>query len=501
MPENSNYLNTENSFLTLILALNRQEWKRFEAFVRSPFFNKKQQLVNLYELISKRYPFKKGLYKTDLLPVLHKKQPYPKQYTLSKQEDGLLRKLLMEFTQLLKEFIIYETSKTDETARQRHLIDFLMARKQHRIIPKLLLKETKRTQQSDPRNRAYYNGQFLLAEADFFMTILSNDQSNTSKLESANQSIIDYFTSTLLSYYSAALNRESILQVKHSYPLLEPILDYTKANLKTLTPLTLCYYHIFLMNRDKSSEHFEALKRMTLGDLKFDDTTKRQIYSYMLNFCSQNIRLGHLRFKTDKHEIYTWLLEGNLLSAGIYFSAQHYLLIAKNAMKLGLMDWAWEFLNNYKFELNPAHRSQHLLVLAHFYFYNKAYDDALSCLLKINYAKDFFSILNYRILWIQIHYENPIKHSSRDEHPVYHALEALRQFLTNETKMSERISTSFQNFMRFSKRLFKFKQQPKYLQRKSILQRLITDIREATYLDERDWLLGKAKEIKTNIAD
>lgn len=499
MPKNLDYLHTENDFVSYIIALNKQEWKRFDAFVRSPYFNKKEQLVTLYQLINKRYPFKNGLFKTDLLPALGKQRKYPKQYTLSQKEDGLLRKLIMEFTSLLKEFIIQETEKEHTTIRQRNLIDFMMVRRQHKPIPKLLQQEIHRAQESDDRNLAYFQGQFLLAEADFYMTILSNDQTNTSKLEALNKTILNRFLNTLFLYYSAALNRESILQIQHSYPLLDPILQYIEANLDNLGQLTLCYYHTFLMNRDKAPKQFMALRNIMVQNPKFDDTTNRQIYAHMLNYCSKQIRLGELEFQHEKHQIYTTMLDNNWLSAGIYFSPQHYLLIAKNALKLGHLDWTWTFLNKYKLELNPKHQSQYLLVLAQFHFYNKAYPEALSCLLQINYSKDFFSILNYRILWIQIHYEETDPNLVLDEHPVYHALEALRQFLAKESKMSERINDSYQNFMRLTKRLFHFKQQPTSLKRSSILDRLIQDTQQATYLDERDWLLTKADELKLDL--
>lgn len=490
MPLNGNLLESKSSLVLLILTLDAKEWRKFKDFVYSPFFNKEEKVKTLYELIDKKYPFKRGLYKTDLLPVLENKKNYQQDYILTTKEDGALRKLMMRFSNLLKEFIIYQTTKHHETYRQRKLIDFLMSRKQYSLIPDTIKKQTQKIEKEDAINLQYYYDNFQMAEAEFYMLILKNDQKNVATTQQLINSFIDYSLSVLMTYYSAAFNRETILKLEHQYPLRDAVLAYINDNLNEVNPLARTYFHIFNLIKTGEQEEFKFIKNIMADSPGFDITMQRQVYSHMLNYCSKQIRLGAFQYRQEKHSIYQVALTNKLLSSGLYFSSQHYLLIAKNALKLGHYDWAWTFIHDYRYELNPTYSSQYMLVQAHYYFYTKDYEEALACLVKINYSKDFFSILQYRVLWIQIHYES----ETISNDAVNNSLEALRQYLSNDTKMSKRIKNSHHNFMKLTKRLLRLKEATS--KKETLFTKLKADILQTKNLDERDWLQDKTNELE-----
>lgn len=487
---NDNLLAPKSTLLLLIKTLKPKEWTRFKDFVDSPFFNKDERIHRLFQLLDKKYPFKDGVYKTDLLPAFGLKTKYAKGYKLSHKEDGALRKLMMRFSNLLKEYIIYEFSKNKETRRQRNLVDYLMMRKQYALIPKIIKKQTQKIEKEEVLNQAFYHDKFVMAEAEFYMLIIMNDQKNEATTQYLINSFIDYVLSTIMIYYCAAYNRETILTLSHDYPLIDSFLQYIQQNQERISPLARTYFHVFNLIKYDNSDEFFLIKQIMADHPTFDVTTQRQIYSHLLNYCSKQIRLGGFQYRTEKHSIYIKALSIKMLSSGLYFSAQHFLLIAKNALKLKHFEWAWTFIVNYKYELNPKFNSQYQLVLGHYHFYTKNYADALDCLIKINYSKDFFSILQYRVLWIQIHYENERIHDAQ----VDNALEAMRQYLSNEEKMSQRIKDSHYNFMKLTKRLLRWRQSIQQEKKEYVINKLKTDILETKYLDERDWLLEKVNE-------
>lgn len=487
MPPNLNLVKSKSSLILLILTLTPKEWEGFKDFVDSPFFNKDKKTKTLYQLLDKKFPFKRGIYKMDLLPALGQKKEYPSDYQLEKKEDGALRKLMMRFANLLKEYIIYNATKDQETYRQRKLVDYLMSRRQYDLIPGILKKQSRLVEEDAQLNQQYHLNKFLLAEAEFYMLIIMNDQKDTAITQQLINSLLDYSLSMLMTYYSAAFNRETILNLSHAYPLLEPVMDYIHNNQKTISPLARVYFHIFNLIEKKNPASLVQIKQIMEDFPEFDITTQRQLYSHLLNFCSKKIRLGTFSYRQEKHKIYQEALSKKIFTSGLYFSAQHFLLIAKNALKLGCFEWAETFVNNYKYDLNPKFESQVFLAKAYTYFYTKNYEEALACLIKINYSKDFFSILQYRVLWIQIHYEN----ETIDDSLATNALEALRQYLSNEQKMSTRIKSSHLNFMKLTKRLLRLRTQVKYHKKESLIIKLKTDIQETIFLDERDWLLNK----------
>lgn len=487
MPKNSDLLQSGAKIILLANSLQEKEWQGFEEFIGSPFFNKDTRLIELYHILNRFYPFQKSLYKTDLLPILGIQASYSIDYVLSNKEDGLLRKLLTIFCRLIEQYIVHLELREQPFNEQRLLADFLLKRKAYRLIPSLV--RSNKLAYKGENNYDYYH-RYLAEEHLFYLHILKRDLVKNDNLQVVIGNLTQYTLSTLLLYYCAAVNRERILNVQYEYSLIEHVIDHIEEELSIHSPLVQVYYHISkLLNHQDTHLHFsEALTIYHQNQSTFDKTTQRQISNYLLNCCSQQIRRGNFNYRLKKHALYITGIEHELFNTDLYFSSYHFYLIVQNACKLKKDNWVIQFIDTYQQQLAPQNSAQiYRLSMGHYFFTQENYTEALKQLNQLDTSKDFFYTIYYKVLSIQIYYEHYPVHFDNKQHPIDAALQALRQYLNRDKKMSDRIRNSYKNFMRFCERLNRIRMKKK----DHLLNRLEADIKEEEHVDERDWLLQK----------
>ncbi len=493
MLPNSNLTKSKFKLICLVKSLSRKEWRRFGDFIRSPFFNKQEKLVLLYDLLHKRFPFKEDIYKTDLLPLVGHQKQYPISYQIPKEEDANLRRLLSQFTLLVQKFMGYIEQEKQTTLHQRNLLDSFIKHKLYDFIEPLLKKERAKLEKQTKIYKEYYYHHYLLDEIDFFTKIFYNNRSPNLGMQTMIEHFREYSLGNMLLLYCSAINRERILQVSYEYPLLEHLLNYLAENWSNSQPLIQIYYHVLLLLRDENPEHcFAQLKILTQEhQSRLDITTLRQVYGFMLNYCTHKIRKGDLSYQHEKHHIYKTTLPFQIWNADLFLAPHNYVNIALNGIELGLFEWTSTFMESYKDELAPRfQRDVPLLTQAYLLAAQENYSQAGDALLGIQNSDDFFYTLYYKILWIQIHFEDEETNITRHQLP--HALQALRAYLRRNNKMSAPLKEAYNNFMKMTERHFRIKQNERYASNTlHLLTRLLKDIETAELLVERRWLLKK----------
>ena len=125
-------------------------------------------------------------------------------------------------------------------------------------------------------------------------------------------------------------------------------------------------------------------------------------------------------------------------------------------------------------------RTHHGTSLVYF-FYKKEYQQALQYLCLIERFDVFFE-LDYRILMLKIYYESAETFAFND------LLLSFRKYVDRQTYLTEDNKKSYYNFLKWSKFLFSQK-----INTAIIEPQKIEEIKESTFLAERNWLLEKTK--------
>ena len=305
-----------------------------------------------------------------------------------------------------------------------------------------------------------------------------------------------------MKYYCAAVSRQKVLQVQYEYPFMDFVKQYLTVSEDKELPAIKIYYTLLLLMEDYEEEHYTILKNYLFAHLDlFSAVELRQFFNHMTNYCNWMVKQGRQQFVQEQHDIFEKGLELGCWSSGIYFSIHQFVHIVKNALKLGELDWANDFVNTHKKELSPdtrEHISNYALALMH--FHNRQFSEAQDLLMQINFTEDFAYHLELRILLIKIYYEtNQLSIEDMDSHPLNYELEALRQNVSiRNKKMSESLRQSYNNFANVFKRILERKKKLIIGQELNAerVRKLQNELGNISPLVERDWLVEKVQLLR-----
>ncbi|MEM6723761.1 MAG: hypothetical protein AAF598_06960, partial [Bacteroidota bacterium] len=115
---------------------------------------------------------------------------------------------------------------------------------------------------------------------------------------------------------------------------------------------------------------------------------------------------------------------------------------------------------------------------------------------RIDSPEDFFFGLYYRVLILKIFFEKSLDEGlDTYETSIVNALESLRFYLSpgRNQNMSEVNRKSYSNFVKMTRRLLRIRYSWIDKQPKKSMQRLLKDLHQTPFLEERKWLLSKTE--------
>jgi len=487
-----------SKLIQLLGSLNGKEIKQFEDYLNSPYFNKNKSVVRLFQLLKKQYPkFAKPITKKELFVKLFDAK-YKKNELLTSKDDQKLRYIMTQITNSIQDFIIDLKGRTQVVYRNILLLDSILERRLYDLYPKIN-KQIRQDHDNNPlRDNLYYRVEHQLRETEFHYKQIVDNRSKENGLQKVIDSFYSYYLVDQLRYFCAAVNRENILNVSYEYPLKDELINYLKVNSVEHVPIASVYFKILLLLTEDNADHnFQLLKKQVKKEeKKFPETELRQIYGFMLNFCSRRSKSGKSAYFQERFDIYENGLNLKIWNAGMYFSYNHFMQIIRNALELGRIEWASNFIEKHQKELEPKYQSTiPSFARAFLSFYKKKYNLAHEYLLQIGEPEDFYYELYFRTLIIQIYYEKSSGGvEDKYENPIINAIEALRFYLSRKNH-SDYVKDTYNNFVNLMKRLcrVKFSSQISPPSSKHLLK-LHQDIQNTELLILRNWLSEKANE-------
>src|SRR5204863_2613683 len=113
-----------------------------------------------------------------------------------------------------------------------------------------------------------------------------------------------------------------------------------------------------------------------------NEVDRKNVYVVLVNYCSEKINKGVLKFLKDKFEIYKEIVEtgahyeGKPIMSHIFYKG-----VVSNALELGEHIWAEKFITDYKEKLDEENKiSSYNYSLAQLCYRKKDFDKALSLL-------------------------------------------------------------------------------------------------------------------------
>ncbi len=461
-----------NRLKVLFSTLDPKEIRNFQKFIRSPFFNKEQILIDFFDFLvnyqrrSKAFPSKEKI-------SLHL---FPEQV----YKDVRIRLLMSSLHKLIEHFLVYNRFFQNPIQFKIQLAKAYRLRN----LPKHFEKNYRASQQLQEadslRGAEYYFDKYQL-QLEHYRFISIKKRTEDLYLQELSNTIDLSFIILKLRQSCYILAHQQVYKKHYDFGLLEAVIEYAQQKGQLTVPAVAMYYYCYLMLKNPNNgTHFNDFQQLIFkhGD-KFPESEIRDLYLLAINYCIKRINDGNEIFRSKTLELYKnglsekFLLEDNILSRFTY----------NNIVAAGLMnkefDWVNTFIDQYKNALEKKYReSTFSFNKARLEYDRKNYPEALTLLQKSEY-EDLLNNLIAKTLLMKIYYE-------LEEFDLLTShLDAMNIFIRRK-KIIGYHQENYRNIISFTRRLIELNPFDK-----DAKKQFRTELEASKVLSEKDWILAQ----------
>lgn len=430
----------KNSLLLQLLeTLSRKQMRELGKFVRSPFFNQREDVRLLYEYFWEcRWIYHMEPSKKKASEAMHKGHAY---------DDHKVRMAMSFLLKTTENFLIINDLMEDKTAVKTRLSRIYRAHNLPRHFDRSLKEAVQLQEKSPHRSASYYQNNHLI-QLERYQYYATQKRTSALNLQEVNNTLDIAYIVQKLKQTCLSIAHQTVYKTEYQFGLLNDLLHYIeKQNLLNIPAIAIYYHCYFAHTLSESQQHFQHFKVLILkhADL-FPMPEIRDLYLLAINYCVKRYNEGNPGFLKDQLELYQRGLEQKLLLKDGIISRFTY----RNVVTLGLIlkeyDWVASFIYTYKTTLDKNYReSMYSYCLAQLEYSRQCYDEALQLLQKSEYS-DLLLNLSAKTLLLKIFYElNEI--DLLEAH-----LEAMKTFLRRKKGLGYH-KDNYVNMIRFTKKI------------------------------------------------
>lgn len=481
-----------NKLIKALEGLTRKEMTRFYELVKSPYFNKHEDVIILVAYFNQLYP--RFLEKTCERNKLFK-SIFP-----GRNHDQKHLALLFTYTwRLFNQFLIQEQFKSNKLQQNIFLLQSLRKNNDYRFYERILIDVEKHLTKRKIQNSEFSFHQFLVkSEAERFHTQLEKHETDWSIQKKQNHLDHFYFAEKLKDACEMMM-RSKILQVEYNYTMLEDIIKEIEKNIDQYNniPSIIVYYQVFqMMTKGTSNFYQDLVPILKKYEAFFPKVELESIYNYLQHFCMTKINTGDNSYLSELFQLYQMQLDAGLLIENDFLSEWHYKNIVTVALRLGELDWVKNFIEIYRDKLDPevAENAYRFNLAAYFYQVHQL-ENVLDLLVQVEYT-DIRYRVHAKSLLLRTYYD-------LNEYDAFVSLtESFRQYLQRNNQISNSRREGFLNLVKFAKKAFQIKNSISISKSEKLrieLYKLLKDIGLAKTIFNQSWLNLKVEELKNTI--
>ncbi len=490
------------SFLEILSSLTRDELKSFRRFLVSPYFNRSQKVVKLYDRLIKYYPSfdNTAISKENLHKYISPKLPY---------NEITMRRLLLDLQKLCEKYMSQVFLEKKEAETRLFAVEEMAIRGTERMHAhsvrdiKSILNKNELIDANSCMNF------FRLETEQFYFNMIYGKVDKNSFVESEARKLINGI-SYLISYFmlEAIKHNDVLLNYSRSFNVkgnerfisqfislfdLERLEIFMKEHSLAGHGIIKVYINTLRSYLYMDNEYYyHEFRKSLYGNLdKLSSTDAHFLFSRIVGYCLLKTKRTEkfLEF-FEKEQLlhYKTILSNKYYEtdANKYISTDLFRNILIQAAKLGELKWMEEFIEEYGMKLHPGKRAEVILFAnAMLYFERNAYDEALSCLSRIN-SEEFSYHIDIRNLYIRIYFEQ------EDYESALSSARSFRKFLKTNPMVAEDKKANNLQFTGFIIKLINYFN----TNSKTDLTSLEMQIRKSENSITKFWLLDKVTRLE-----
>ncbi|MCB0517929.1 MAG: hypothetical protein H6577_01420 [Lewinellaceae bacterium] len=460
----------KSRLVQLLRTLSGPEQKDLRRFLESPYFNRREEVVQLFDWLAK--------YLKNGQEVPGKEAVFPALFPGCAYDDHRLRMLMSLLYQLACQFLAVQDFTQDDVQLRLRLGQAFRNRKLPAHFTQNHRDLSAKLEGQPYRNPDYYQNQYL-ASLEKYRTAYDQREVDSQHLQVLSNELDTAYLARKLWQACFLLSHEAVSNISYDFGLLDEALAFTERSGALGTPVVAIFYHCYraLTNPDEPS-FFQNFKSLLLQHGKlFPAGEIRDLFILAINFCIRRYNAGSQEYLQDQLDFYReGLHKGYFLTDG-ELSRYTY----QNAVTSGLVmrefDWVEEFIHSYREKLaEPYRESVFSFNLARLEYERKDYGTGLLLLQKAEY-KDLLLNLAAKTLQLKIYFE-------LDEYDLLEAhLAAFKTFLRRRKELGYH-RENYLNTIHFTRKLLETNPFDKV--ERAVLKQ---QIEAATKIGEKEWLL------------
>ncbi|MCB9283601.1 MAG: hypothetical protein H6563_05950 [Lewinellaceae bacterium] len=454
----------------LLQTMDIRERTRLQKFVASPFFNQREDVIRLLEILDaclrtgESPPEKPALFRL-LFPG-------------ASFDDHRVRLASSLLLKLAEKFLVYEYRESQAVDYEIQLAGLYRRRNLERHYRSAIRQAVVQQKKEPFRNAEYFEQSFRI-ELEEYNHAAASWRTGAINLQGVSDQFDLSYIAQKLRQSCFSLSHQAVYNTEYRFGLLEEVLDYIGRTGIQDIPAIGIYYHCYLaLVHPEMEEHFRQFRRkIGESDQAFPREEMRNLYLLAINYCIKKYNEGNTYFLEEEYQLYRQGLEKGYLEIDGYLSRFTY----RNVVTIGLVmkdfEWVEQFIHQYREKLKPDIRdSIFSFCLANLEYEKRNFAAAIQLIQKSEY-RDLLLNLAAKTLLLKIWYE-------LGEYDVLEShLEAMRTFIRRKRIIGYHRS-NYLNTIAITKKLVNLKP---YDQGQREALRL--QIEQTMALAEREWLL------------
>lgn len=488
----------KSSLLEILRTFSKQELIKFEDFVRSPYFNKKENPVKLFLEIKRYAPD----YNDE---NLKKEKVWLKIFPGKKYNYGIMKNLIFDLSKLCESFLSEEVYSDNEMRRDQDLLSSLLNRNVSNLFSVKYDTVEKSFRKKFRSGKFDYSGSYYESMRDIielkYLFLQTNRQfKKKDELIKAPEYLIFGFLIRCFNIFHDIVldNLDYNTPVKNNiayiflYDLeknsvLKNLIDYAKENYPENYPLLKCYYNMYkALSHNDSVECFNEFRdALAKYGSVFSKSELRNLYTTLLTSFG-NRKFTTVDFYTEYFKILQVGFDNNvILNRDGFIDPGNFVSIVNVTCSNDKTDFAEKFISDYKDKLSPEYRENlYYYAMAHLNFFRNDFGKSLEFIVKFQTNELMYKFF-IKNLQLSIYYE------LNDRISFDYLIDSFRHFIRKNNLTNESRAIVHSKYCEYVTKLFKLREK-KDLYELSKLKNEITEVKATN----KKWLLGKIAELE-----
>ena len=389
----------KSDLVKLLYTLPKEDKKAIAKFIRSPLYNKRKDIILLFEYLIRKLPKKKQ-------SALDKQRCFKAIFPGQTFDDQKMRYTMSYLLKCIEHYLVIKSAYDDDIDYQLKLA------KAYRLLH--LEKGFKRAQEkavqligkSKHKASGFYEKAYQL-ELEKYIFTEGQERNAPRNLQELSQALDLEYLSKKLKQSCLSLAHQAVFNIDYENNFLTTILQFLNENdILENHPTIACYFYYYKAEiGEESPIYFKKLRQIINENMHlFPYDEKKIIYLMAINYCIKRSNKGEEEYLQELFTLYKIGLKEKIFFEQEYLSRFSFKNIVHVALRLKEYDWVESFIQKYRLKLEPKYRENYIHYnLSKLLYAKKNYKEAMGKLHQVEYD-DFFLNLDAKILLLKIYY-------------------------------------------------------------------------------------------------